>query len=332
MSKKKISYKEKRLRRKAKKVAYLEKLKNSEEERAKAAYKLGLNVIQQKFEKGKGRSRHAGKAEGDNHLYITSVKSYRDTKGTIRRFSQFVAKYSDGTDLANLENLIDYADAYIIDCEKRGLSAWTLATYKSHLGKIFDLPITYFPQTPPRERKNIKRSRLETDNDRHISKEKRNFFSVVGSALGLRKQELISIKGTALFPERAKNGLHYFEIKGKGGFVRVSPIMAKSAEEEAMIIDFFRKAGNNYVFSGKNGTHRVPTKLDEHEYRAEYANRVYIRYERDLDMLPRHEKTYLRKELKGHVLDKYAELKASKALGHRRIDEFRKSYVYKLLE
>ncbi|MGQ7394050.1 hypothetical protein ACTGZO_10285 [Streptococcus suis] len=73
-------------------------------------------------------------------------------------------------------------------------------------------------------------------------------------------------------------------------------------------------------------------KLDEHEHRAEYAKRVYLHYERDLDKLSEQEKTRLRKELRGQVLDNFAELRTSEALGHGRDGEFRKSYVYKLVE
>lgn len=54
--------------------------------------------------------------------------------------------------------------------------------------------------------------------------------------------------------------------------------------------------------------------------------------ERDVTVLPKSQKTFLRKDLKGHVLDKMAELAASKALGHERVDEFRKSYAYKLVK
>ncbi len=41
--------------------------------------------------------------------------------------------------------------------------------------------------------------------------------------------------------------------------------------------------------------------------KAVYAARVYNHYERLLDRIPRDQKIFLRKELRGHVLDKYAE-------------------------
>ena len=59
----------------------------------------------------------------------------------------------------------------------------------------------------------------------------------------------------------------------------------------------------------------MPVKLDEHSYRAIYAARVYKHYERPLERIPRDQKTFLRKELRGHVLDKYAEKMNSQAIG-----------------
>ncbi|WP_170237770.1 hypothetical protein [Streptococcus hyovaginalis] len=331
---KKRSYKEKRLKRKAKKKQKVELLRTNEEARYQHVQKLGQVLITKKWREGKGKSRHQGKESGDNYKYITSEKAFRDISAVWRRFSQYAAENSSGEDLDTLEDLMKYADDYIQQKIDEGLSAWTLTTYKAHLGKVFNVPTTHFIATPSRERKNAKRLRVTSVNDTHISKEKRDFFEKIGTATGLRKQEMMKIKGTALYPKRAKNGLWYICVSEgtKGRKIREKiPIMATSSKEEAEIIEYFQKAGRDYVFSGKNGTYRVPKKLDEHAHRAEYAKRVYLHYERDLNKLNRKEKTYLRKELRGYVLDKQAELKASKALGHNREDEFRKSYAYLLV-
>ena len=116
--------------------------------------------------------------------------------------------------------------------------------------------------------------------------------------------------------------------------MRRSPIIACNEEEEKLIIALFRQAGDFYVFNNRYNdvqTYAVPKRLDEHSHRAEYARRVYKHYERNVLDLPRKQKTFLRKDLRGHILDKFAELKASQALGHNRVDEFRRSYAYKLV-
>ncbi|HFI0149125.1 TPA: hypothetical protein ACGO16_002003 [Streptococcus suis] len=324
----------KRARAKARKQSRKDELKTSVEARQKHVQKMGQDIITAKFRAGKGKSRHEGKKEGDNFKYITSEKAFRDISACWRRFSAFVAEHSDGTDLETLDDIIKYVDEYIALKMVEGCSAWTLTTYKSHLGKVFNVPTTHFIQTPPRERKNAKRSRRETKSDRHISKKKLDFFERVGGALGLRRDELEKIKGTALAPRRAKNGLWYIHVTEgtKAGKDRWAPILAENEQEEAEIIEFFKKAGTDYVFSGKHGTHRVPKKLDQHVNRAGYAKRIYLLYAKDPSTLKNHQKTRLRKELYGHVLDKAAEQKVSDVLGHNRDNEFRKSYVYDLLE
>lgn len=335
------SRKEKRLERKAKeeqKKALEEQkkdnLKTSEEARMEWVQELGDAVIQQKWDAGKGKSRHAGKKEDDNFSYITSRKTFRDVSAVWRRFSQFVAERSKGDDLDSLESILKYADRYLQSCVDKDLSAWTLTTYKTHLGKVFDLPTTVFIKTKPRLRADIKRSRHDVEIDKHISQVKHDFFEMVGGATGLRKSEMQAIRGTALSRERDEDGFYYFVTKGKGGRVRRSPIVARNKEEEQLIISLFRQAGDFYVFNNRHNdvqTYAVPKNLDEHSHRAEYARRVYKHYERNILDLPRKQKTFLRKDLRGHVLDKFAELKTSQALGHNRVDEFRRSYAYKLV-
>ncbi len=339
MSKK--SYKERRLARKAReeqKKAQEEqkkdKLKTSEEARREWVQALGDAVIKQKWQAGKGKSRHLGKKEGDIYRYITSQKTFRDVSAVWRRFSQFVAERSKGDDLESLESILKYADRYLQSCVDKDLSAWTLTTYKTHLGKVFDLPTTVFIKTKPRLRADIKRSRHDVEIDKHISQAKHDFFAMVGGATGLRKSEMQAIRGTALSPERDEDGFYYFVTKGKGGRVRRSPIVARNEEEEQLILALFRQAGDFYVFNNRYNdvqTYSVPKNLDEHSHRAEYARRVYKHYERNVLDLPRKQKTFLRKDLRGHVLDKFAELKTSQALGHNRVDEFRRSYAYKLV-
>lgn len=335
------SRKEKRLERKAKEEQRKareeqkkDNLKISEEARKEWVQALGDAVIQQKWDAGKGKSRHAGKKRGENYSYITSRKTFRDVSAVWRRFSQFVAERSKGDDLDSLESILKYADRYLQSCVDKDLSAWTLTTYKTHLGKVFDLPTTEFIKTKPRLRADIKRSRHDVEIDKHISQVKHDFFAMVGGATGLRKSEMQAIRGTALSPERDEDGFYYFVTKGKGGRVRRSPIVARNEEEEQLILALFRQAGDFYVFNNRHNdlqTYAVPKNLDEHSHRAEYARRVYKHYERNILDLPRKQKTFLRKDLRGHILDKFAELKTSQALGHNRVDEFRRSYAYKLV-
>lgn len=330
----KKSRKERRLARQAREQKKKDDLKTNEEVRRAWVQSMGQAVISKKWDAGRGKSRHLSKKEGDNYRYITSQKTFRDVSAVWRSFSQFVAEKSAGDDLDSLDSILKYADRYLQSCVDKDLSAWTLTFYKNHLGKVFDLPTTAFISTKPRQRADIKRSRYDIESDKHISQTKHDFFAMVGGATGLRRSEMQTICGTALSPERDEDGFYYFVTKGRGGQVRRSPIIAHNEKEEQLILALFRQAGNFYVFNNRKNdvqTYSVPKKLDEHAHRAEYARRVYKHYERNVLDLPRKQKTFLRKSLRGHVLDKFAELKASQALGYNRVDEFRRSYAYKLV-
>lgn len=320
LAKRKKSYKEKRLERK--------KLRSSNtfEDRYNLVRKIGLSKILDKWNAGRGRSRHQGKKEGDIFRYITSEKTFRDVSATWDRFARYVAENAKEGEIKGLEDVFEYVDPYLESLEQKGRSAWTLTTYKANLGKVFEVSTTAFKETPPRERANIVRSRKEVKRDSRISDERRSFFEKYGSALGLRRQEMEQIRGVDLIDQRFDTGFYYIEVSRgtKGGKTRTVPIMAKSEEELQEILRAFRQAGNRRVFHG------VPSSFDEHEQRAEYAKRVYLHYERDLDKIPSSEITFLRKEMKGTRLDKAAERFASRYLGHERGGEFRKSYAWKL--
>lgn len=327
------SKKEKRLARKQKKKELKSQILDDKEARFKYIYNLGYQKAKKKFQEGKGKNRHTGKITGDNYRYITSEKTYNDVKAVWRRFAQFVAEYSDGTDLNSIDDVVEnYVNEYLKECMEKGLSAFTLTTYKAHLGKIFEVPTTYFIATPQRKRADIKRSRNDVKSDNRVGKERREFFDLIGKSTGMRRKEMEQVRGIDLVPKQAKNGLYYIHLtRGtKGGKERYLPIMANNDAELEQILEYFRLAKDKRVFTGKNGTFKVPTVYDEHNNRSDYAKRVYDYYERDLSTLKRDQITFLRKELAGCKLDKYAEKKVCEALGHNRASEFRKSYAHKI--
>lgn len=320
MGRKKKSYKEKRLQRKV-----LQSSSNYED-RYKLVKRIGMDSILPKWRAGKGKSRYEGKREGDIFRYITSEKTFRDVCATWNRFARYVAENAKEGEIKGLADVFEYVDPYLESLEQKGRSAWTLTTYKANLGKVFEVSTTAFKETPPRERANIVRSRKVAKRDSRISDERRTYYEKFGSALGLRRKEMEQIRGIDLIDKRFDTGFYYIDVSRgtKGGRVRTVPIMAESEEVLQEILQAFRQAGNRRVFHG------VPDSFDEHEQRAEYSKRVYLHYERDLDKLPRYEITPLRKEMKGTRLDKRAELMASRALGHNRLGEFRRSYAWKL--
>lgn len=47
---------------------------------------------------------------------------------------------------------------------------------------------------------------------------------------------------------------------------------------------------------------KISSAYDNHRYRAEYAKRLYQRFARNIDDIPKKERIYLRKDRKGEIL------------------------------
>ncbi|MBQ9199847.1 MAG: hypothetical protein IJ141_06665 [Lachnospiraceae bacterium] len=72
---------------------------------------------------------------------------------------------------------------------------------------------------------------------------------------------------------------------------------------------------------------RVPSHMDVHSYRSDYATAIYTAYERDLSTLPKSEVYLCRGSRKGERFDKKAMLIASRALGHNRLSVIASHYI-----
>lgn len=307
---------------------------NSPGERQEFFENLGFKQLNTAFKEGFGQKRNDDKPTGRDIDRIYSKRTLSGYKGSWRVFSRWLAQNVSEDDLERLATLrdkeawIEQVDKYLIYCMKDDrTSAGTQSTYKAGLAKVLGISSTNFIKTKERYRKDRVNNRLKESDDRMSAKSNAFWKKIVG-ATGLRKNELENITGDALF--KNKYGKWYIHIKGKkhgakGGRERYTPVLAKDNAELREIIELFRAAGKKKVF-------HVPTALKPHKYRALYAERVYRSAARDTSEIKnKEERIYLRKELKGVVLDRKACDIVTNALGHGRDDEFQKSYAYTLI-
>lgn len=123
--------------------------------------------------------------------------------------------------------------------------------------------------------------------------------------------------------------IHY--IRDKGGRDRFAPIIGPDID---MIVARMKETGPN-----EKVWKHVHSCADIHSYRADYATRIYNLYARPIDEIP-YDKVHKgtgrryqsevyvgRKDERGRRLDKRAMLKASKALGHNRIEIVANNYL-----
>lgn len=114
-------------------------------------------ILQDKLHKGVGTSKHARKVVGDTATdAIFSFNTYKAYKKHCAYFTTWArAKYKCKT----LAQARQYADEWLQMRIDAGLSAYTIKLELAALCKLYgDTAADYIP-TPPRLRKNIKRSR-----------------------------------------------------------------------------------------------------------------------------------------------------------------------------
>ena len=299
-----------------------------------------------------GQSKHADKISGE-----TTDKIY--SYGTLKAYQQQCIEFADYCKkqhkAKNLADCKQYVNEYLQKSIDRNLSAYTIKLQASALAKLFHCSTKDFISTPPRIRKNIKRSRYTVKRDSRYRDGINDDFIKFCKCTGLRRREITALKGSAL---REEDGRYYiFVSNGKGGRKRLSEVVG-SPKDIAFVVGLMNNAGERKVFD------RIPD-IDIHSFRAEYAKSVYEKYARQRNefknerMILYHNRlvaTYIDKSevqafydtdgnlKKGFVdvktaycckndkknicYDRYALLKASQALGHNRASVVADHYLW----
>lgn len=246
------------------------------------------------------------------------------------------------------------------------LSAWTIALERQALGKLYGISPDSpdFFKAPERHREDIKRSRLSTERDKHFSEANNVEFVQFCKGTGCRRNIIEKLKGYDLVTretlEKVKiqieNNLFatddmkkeceiitealftfpdqdYFihHRNDKNGRSRFAPIIG---ENKQAIIDRMKNTVPN-----ENVWKVVPSNADIHGYRSDYATAIYMMYARPIEEIPydkinkgtgrayQSEVYVCRKDEVGKKLDKAAMEKASKALGHNRLEVIANNYI-----
>lgn len=144
--------------------------------------------------------------------------------------------------------------------------------------------------------KTFQRSRNKVSRDINISAETEKFLSTITSATGLRRNELCKITGDSLRYDSSGRPFLHITRGTKGGKIRDAIIMGATQEETDYVVSLFKSAGKMKLLP------KISSAYDNHRYRAEYAKRLYQRFARNIDDIPKKERIYLRKDRKGEIL------------------------------
>lgn len=294
------------------------RLKKEKENKIPSFKQVGQERLMEMFREGFGQSRSLDKLRGETKNKIYSKQSYITYKNQFRYFSDWIKEtHPEVHSIDEAETLVDKYLQYLIDQNR---SAYSIATAKAALSKVFQTDATQFIATPIRRRADVQRSRFSVERDKHISDELEQKLSQFTSATGLRRKEMLQIEAEDLF---FNNGKAYLNVnKGtKNGKSRVAEIMGVSEAETKMIVEFIQsKKGRLFP--------KLSPHYDNHYYRGIYAKRIYSFYARKEKDIPKSERYVMRKDRAGEVLDKLAMKIASKMLGHERINVIAQSYLY----
>lgn len=271
-----------------------------------------------------GEKKHAAKAAGTakDHIYShNTLRTY--TKHCVQFVRWVQAQERQHARIGHMPRTIEdcrpYAAKWIQSRIDAGYSPYTIKLQASALCKLYgqsaaDLGL---PSTPTRHRADISRSRGTAVRDTDFSEKRNREIISFCKCTGLRRRELATIKGTDLC--WGANGTAYIHVTyGKGGRERDAIIL----DNDQAVIDRLQAAGDDLVWP------KIPSHMDVHGYRADYATALYHRVARDIDTIPPAEQYRCRGDRAGIVYDRVAMLYVSRALGHNRISVIAGHYLH----
>ena len=257
-----------------------------------------------------GESKHQDKKIDLTERKIYSWNTY---KSYLQQCCQFARYCRDNHHCKNLTDCRQYVREWMES--RKGLSAYTQKLSASALCKLYGESLEELGIATKRAaRSEITRSRGTAKRDAHFSEQKNADFVEFCRSTGLRRSEITKLRGDQLIE---RDGEYCIETTGKGGRFRVITICG----DVELVIGKMKEAGTGKVWK------KVPQNADIHSYRADYASRIYLKYARPIEEIPRKERYICRKDKAGIVYDKAAMLEVSKALGHNRISVVGEHYL-----
>lgn len=273
-----------------------------------------------------GQSKHADKANlkfGESSYKIYSYSTYNTYLKEVEQYAKWLKEEKNINKIKDIKETEQYAKEYI---EKRlnvdKVSVYTAKLERSALSMLYTKQIEI--EMPKRDNKNITRSREQTANDKHYSRNGvcRDIFTVA-LATGGRRSDLQNLKQTDFIE---KDGLLYVNfIQSKGGRNRLAPVREEYKQQVLEIVDKAKKNGKTRLIDRK-----IPKEIDVHALRREYAKNLYkdITENRELrdtylKMYPERSEKVKRdiyKDRDDNVYNRDDLYVITQALGHNRID------------
>ena len=272
-----------------------------------------------------GESRHQAKQENTAQDKIFSYKTRDIYENKCSQFAKYCQDNYNCKSLAQCEKHINDYIRYLRqeETDKNGnfketkASAYSQKTTLSAIGKLYGKSYFNEIKTDARDRSDIIRGRTETESRNHFSEKNNHELVNFCKNTGLRRSELLVLKGKDLV---YANGKYNINVEnGKGGKHRLVPIL----NQNQGVIDKMQSVGKEErVFL------HIHSKAPIHEYRGDYAKSMYQSLARPIEELHGHDRYCCRGDMKGEVYDRQALFETSQALGHERETVIVSHYLY----
>lgn len=259
------------------------------------------------------------KAEEREYQQVRGIYAYSTLHAyqrVCREFAAFAATHGAHA-MTDSRGLVD---DYLSDCISKGQSAWTIHLKAFGLASAYDCRASELIHIdlPPRERRNITRSRFPTQSD-SLHDERRETIRHLARSIGSRRIGLTRLCTTDL---REKDGKLYVRLREKNGMERLAPVLPSEYDFVKRIFSAspgyptYTSAGTEYRIFPKDF---IPSNLDIHDERAKYAQALYRYYEKT-GQFASGTLYCCRKERYGDAYDRGIMHAVSEALGHHRLD------------
>lgn len=277
-----------------------------------------------------GSSRHDAKKGNNDRDKIYSYSTMKIYQRECQKFAEYVREVSPDGRFTKIEDTKQYAKDYIaMHNADPNYSPYTVKMQRSALAKMYGVEGKTLGAVDERRRSDITRSRNRTVISEKTGKEIKNPTSRAGHfseknnreivefarGTGLRRSEMERLRGDQL---REEGDRAYLEVTGKGGKTRYAEIIGPHKQE---IIDRCKEAGHERVWD------RVPSNMDVHHYRSQYATEMYNELARDVNEIPKKDRYHCRYDKAGTWYDREAMKKVTNSLGHNRINVIAEHYL-----
>ena len=271
-----------------------------------------FDILTAQFKRGKGESRHEKKQKGAFSAQSNFVHA-KNTYKTYRQQSKTFAKYARET--LGIRRLKDLAltdvGKWLEYRQGCGDSPSTLKTRAAAMAKVLRCSSTDFGfKCPIRKSEDIKRSRNPVKMDDRLNEEIHADIITIAKGTGMRRVELQRLKPEQL---EIRGGQAYITgVHGKNGLIRTVPVLK---EYNDSVITIIKKCETEKMFPKK-----IPTYIDVHGYRGEYAKSMYDQIL--AEKKEKGEEIKLDYHTRGAVkisISKEIVAQVSPALGHKRI-------------